>query len=81
MRERGVEPVDTPDIRDVTVEEGQALTFTASFDTVPAFEPGDYATLSLRRPSTRVEETAVDQALQQAARIAPPATSRSRGAA
>src|SRR3954470_6897030 len=24
MQERGVEPVDTPDIRDVTVEEGQA---------------------------------------------------------
>ena len=51
LRERGVEPVDTPDVRDVTVEEGQALTFTASFDTVPAFEPGDYATISLRRPS------------------------------
>ena len=42
LRERGVEPVDTPDIRDVNVEEGQPLTFTASFDTVPAFEPGDY---------------------------------------
>jgi trigger factor len=26
LRERGVEAVDTPDIRDVTVEEGQALT-------------------------------------------------------
>src|SRR5712671_3641588 len=56
MRERGVEPVDTPDIRDVTVEEGQALTFTASFDTVPAFEPGDYTTISLRRPSSQVDE-------------------------
>src|ERR1044071_6832245 len=31
LRERGVEPVDTPDIRDVNVEEGQALTLTASF--------------------------------------------------
>src|SRR6187402_3946519 len=39
MRERGVEPVETPDIRDVNVEEGQSLTFTASFDTLPAFEP------------------------------------------
>ena len=38
LRERGVEPVDTPDIRDVPVEEGQAMTFTASFDTVPAFD-------------------------------------------
>ena len=53
LRERGVEPVDTPDIRDVDVEEGQPLTFTASFDTVPPFEPGDYATLALRRPSSR----------------------------
>ena len=65
LRERGVEAVDTPDIRDVTVEEGQALTFTASFDTVPSFEPGDYATVSLRRPSSRVEEAAVEQALQR----------------
>src|SRR6188508_1489127 len=65
MRERGVEAVDTPDIRDVTVEEGQALTFTASFDTVPSFEPGDYATVSLRRPSSQVEEAAVEQALQR----------------
>jgi trigger factor len=65
LRERGVEAVDTPDIRDVTVEEGQALTFTASFDTVPSFEPGDYATVSLRRPSSQVEEAAVEQALQR----------------
>src|SRR5215211_5090282 len=47
LRERGVEPVDTPDIRDVTVEEGQPLTFTASFDTVPSFEPGDLSTITL----------------------------------
>src|SRR6188768_374981 len=46
LRERGVEPVDTPDIRDVTVEEGQTMTFTASFDTVPPFDVGDYTTLS-----------------------------------
>src|SRR5678816_1630622 len=42
LRERGVEAVDTPDVRDVNVEEGHPLTFTASFDTVPPFEPGDY---------------------------------------
>jgi trigger factor len=65
LTERGVEAVDTPDIRDVNIEEGQALTFTASFDTLPAFEPGDYATVSLRRPSSRIEEPAVDQALEQ----------------
>ena len=65
LHERGVEAVDTPDIRDVTVEEGQPLTFTASFDTLPPFEPGDYSTIALRRPSSRVEEEAVDHALQR----------------
>jgi len=65
LRDRGVEPVEAPDIRDVTVEEGQPLTFTASFDTVPSFEPGDYSTIALRRPPVRVEEEAVNIALQR----------------
>jgi trigger factor len=65
LRERGVEAVDTPDVRDITVEEGQPLTFTASFDTVPAFEPGEYQSLTLRRPSSQVDDEAVEQALQR----------------
>jgi trigger factor len=65
MRERGLEPVDTPDVRDVNVEEGQALTFTASFDTVPAFEPGDLAAVSLRRPRVAIDDEAVEGALQR----------------
>jgi trigger factor len=63
MRERGLEPVDTPDVRDVNVEEGSALTFTASFDTVPGFEPGDLSTLSLRRPRVAIDDQAVSDAL------------------
>ncbi|HKT81136.1 MAG TPA: trigger factor [Vicinamibacterales bacterium] len=65
MRERGVEPVDTPDIREVNVEEGQALTFTASFDTLPAFEPGDYSTITLRRPAVAIDDAAVDGSLKR----------------
>jgi trigger factor len=65
LREKGVEAVDTPDVRDVTVEEGRPLTFTASFDTVPAFEPGEYSSIALRRPSSAVPEAAVDQAMQR----------------
>src|SRR5438874_11712210 len=65
LRERGVEAVDTPDIRDVSVEEGRPLTFTASFDTVPAFEPGEYASIALRRSAARVEDEAVNIALQR----------------
>src|SRR5229473_571209 len=40
LRERGVEAVETPDVREVTVLEGQPLTFTASFDTVRPSGPG-----------------------------------------
>ena len=32
---------------------------------MPAFEPGDYATISLQRPSSRVDDEAVQQALQR----------------
>jgi len=65
LRERGVEAVEPPDIRDVTVEENQPLTFTASFDTVPSFETGDYSSLSVRRSSADVPEEAVTHALQR----------------
>jgi trigger factor len=63
LRERGLEPLDTPDIRDVVVLEGQPLTFTAAFDTVPAIDPGDYASITIRRKVVRVEESAVEEAL------------------
>jgi len=65
LRERGVEAVDTPDVVDVTVEEGRALTFTASFDTLPSFDPGPFDTIALVRPSTAVDEPAVDQAIER----------------
>jgi trigger factor len=64
LRERGVEPVDTPDIKDVVLEEGQPLKFTAIFETVPPFDPGDYATIRLTRASLNVTDAAVDQALE-----------------
>jgi trigger factor len=65
LRERGVEPVDTPDIRDVVVEEGQPLKFTASFETVPPIEPGDYASLTVHRKRPQVQDADLEQALSQ----------------
>lgn len=65
LRERGVEAVDTPDVRDVTIEEGQPLTFTASFDTVPTFEPGDLSTITLRRTEVAIDDEAVNGAMQR----------------
>src|SRR5262245_25405469 len=65
LREKGMEPVDTPDVRDVTVEEGRPLTFTASFDTVPTFEPGDLSTIAIQRAAVAIDDEAVDRALQR----------------
>jgi trigger factor len=65
LRDRGVEPVDTPDIRDVLVEEGRPLKFTAAFETVPPIDPGDYSSLSVRRPPAAVTDQEVEDTLQR----------------
>jgi trigger factor len=65
LREGGLEAVDTPDVRDVKIEEGHPLTFTASFDTVPAFDPGDLSTIAFRRASSAINDEAMDSALQR----------------
>jgi trigger factor len=65
LQERGIEPVDTPNIKDVAVEEGQPLKFTAAFETVPPFDPGDLSTLTATRPSRAIADEDVDQMLQR----------------
>ncbi|MEZ5288727.1 MAG: trigger factor [Vicinamibacterales bacterium] len=75
LSERGVEPIATPDIENLVVNEGQPLTFTAAFDVVPPFDPGDMSDVELRKQPVAVDEEAVDQALerlrQRAARFEP----------
>lgn len=65
LTERGVEPVDTPNVRDVDIKEGQPLRFTAAFETLPPFDPGDLSTISLLTPPVAIGTDAVDQALQR----------------
>jgi len=65
LREKGLEPVAVPDIRDVVIEEGKPLTFVADFETMPPIELGEYAGLSLRKPPAVLEVGAVDRALEQ----------------
>ena len=40
LRERGVEPVDTPSVKDVSIDEHQPLKFTAAIATAPPVDPG-----------------------------------------
>ncbi len=65
LQERGIEPIDTPDIKDVALEEGQPLTFTAAIETVPPFDPGDLSTISLRETPVTVTGDAIDKTLQR----------------
>ena len=75
LRERGLEPVATPDINDVSIEEGQPLKFVADFETLPPIDPGEYTGVTLRKQPAVLEVGAVDQAIerlrQQAARWHP----------
>src|SRR6188474_1607937 len=63
LQERGIEPVDTPNIKDVALEEGQPLKFTAAIETVPPFDPGDLSTLTATRPAAAITDQAVDDTL------------------
>jgi trigger factor len=65
LHERGLQPVATPDIRDVVLEEGRPLTFVADFETMPPIELGDYTGITARRPPPVLEVGAVDAAIEQ----------------
>jgi trigger factor len=63
LRERGLQPVASPDIRDLVIEEGRPMTFVADFETLPPIDPGEYTGITLRKPPAVLEVGAVDQAL------------------
>ena len=65
LQQHGVEPVDSPDIQDFAIDEGQPLKFTAVFETVPSFDPGDISEIILRQPPATIDDEAVDKALQR----------------
>lgn len=65
LRDRNVQPVDTPKVRDLNLEEGQPLTFTAAVEVAPHVDPGDLSTLAVHQVATPVSEEDVDQALSR----------------
>ena len=81
LRERGVEPVDTPDIKDVVVEEGQPLKFTATSRPCRRSIPATTPAITLRQPPDTSVEDAPSSRRCRSCASAPRATSRSRGAA
>ena len=65
LQERGIEAVDTPNIKDVALREGQPLKFTAAIETVPAFDPGDLSTISLKQAGVNIDAAAVDGTIER----------------
>lgn len=65
LRERALEPVDTPNITDVTLKEGLPLTFTAAFETVPPVDALDYQSITLRRTPVAITDEAVAAMLER----------------
>jgi trigger factor len=65
LRERGVAPVDTPKVRDLNLEEGKPLVFTAAVETAPPVDPGDLSTIRVQQTAVQVTEDEVDQALSR----------------
>jgi trigger factor len=65
LTSRGIEPVSTPNITNVALQEGQPLTFTAAVETVPSFDPGDLSTIALTRTITNVTDATVEQTLHR----------------
>jgi trigger factor len=65
LAEHGVKPVESPDIENLQVKEGEPIRFTATFDVVPPFDPGDFSTVELRRAPAAVDDEAVAQALER----------------
>ena len=65
LHERGVEPVDSPDVNDFAIDEGKPLTFMATFETVPEFEVGDLAAILVQQPAANLAQDAVSTALEQ----------------
>ncbi|HEU4652216.1 MAG TPA: trigger factor [Croceibacterium sp.] len=65
LRERGVEPVDTPSVKDVSIDEHQPLKFTAAIATAPPVDPGPLDQVQLRKPPVTVADDEVSATVER----------------
>ena len=65
LRERGVEPVDTPNVKDVSIDEHQPLKFTAAIATAPPVDPGPLDQIQLRKPPVSVPDEEVTSTVER----------------
>lgn len=64
LQETKLRPVEEPDLKEVTLEEGAPLKFEAMVEIKPAIALGQYAGLTVKHAPKRFEEREVDEALE-----------------
>ena len=70
LREQAVTPIETPEVQEISIDDGQPLTFHALFEIMPSIEGVDYDALTLRRTSVAPDADAGDRALEELRRRA-----------
>ncbi|HZB97673.1 MAG TPA: trigger factor [Candidatus Sulfotelmatobacter sp.] len=68
LEQAGVEAVDEPDLKVVTAERGQPLSFSAAVTVKPEVDLGDYPALRVEHPQTEIGDDKVDEALEEVRR-------------
>jgi trigger factor len=63
-REKGLIPLGDPVLEDLKHEHGMPFGFKTTFEVLPQFEAKDYRGVEAQTPSSRVDETEVDEALE-----------------
>ena len=65
LHDNKIEPVDEPEIKDFSIDEGKPVKFTAAFEILPPFDLGDLSTITVNQSTPTVSTEAIDQALQR----------------
>jgi trigger factor len=65
LTEARIDPVNEPDLQDLTLEEGAPLTFTAVVEVKPAITLGDYRGVEVQHAPEPVTDADVEQALER----------------
>ena len=68
LKERNLRPAMQPKIELVTFAEGKDVEFKLELEVLPEITPGDFSIITLERPVVEVEDKAVDEAIQRAAK-------------
>ncbi len=66
LEEKGIEPIDQPDIKDYNIEEDEPFTFTAEVEVKPDVELGEYKELGIEKEDAEVTEEEIEAEIDKA---------------